>query len=191
VSDQTELEAAMAARLTAELEGHAPPAGWQGGVWTRLHRRRARRVWWWTGLSLAVATALVLFLVLPRSGGPIAQRPVLAVRSERSEGGPVMRGDFSAGDRIVIEVRPLTASAQLRIYGGDGSLRMACDRVAPCQRSKDGLTATVVGLARGEYRILVVRAVGGVPPSGHYDQDTAALIDAGGEILSSRSIEIR
>jgi hypothetical protein len=190
VSSETDHHAAerdCSARLARELEGAAPPAGWQAGVWAGIARRRSRQRWGGVTLALA-ASAAVLFLVLypPRPGGPL----VVELRRERS--GASVRGDFAPGDTLVIEVRPLARSAvaELRLYRGDGSLVLACDRLAPCARGAERLTARVPVAEAGLLRVLVVRAPA-APAAGRYDRDLAALIESGGEILFSRLLDVR
>jgi hypothetical protein len=191
----TEDERAMAGTMARALGDSTPRTGWQAVVWSRIERQQRRRRWTLTLIPLGAAAAAALLLFWRSQSQPLVAtnpaegRPLFAMRTERAAGATRTRGDVQAGDELIVEAKGLPAAwpVELRIYGPSGDLRLRCDRQLPCRRSADGLEARVRLPDPGTYRVLVVKLPALAPaPVGRYDEDTASLIEQGGELLISR-----
>jgi hypothetical protein len=182
------LEARAAyARLEAQLveAGRAwvPPPDWEARVFARVAQTESaprRSLWRWLVPALGLASAVVVGLVLMRSGpgGAGVGPPVVELGVER--GTQQMRGDAPRpGDTLVLRARVENGeTAAVRVYRNDRTLVFACHDEPGCERTRgdeaDEVLVRVSLAAPGEYRALVVVGFEGPaidPPLAVLDQE--------------------
>jgi hypothetical protein len=168
----TRLERAIE-QLGAE---HEPPPGWQAKVLAAVAPKPRR--WfasrWWFAVPAVAAIAIGVVLV-PWHPEP----PPLVVSAELVAPAFATRG---GNGEIHAAARGGTGNRALWVYRDRQELVAACPGHAAC-RTADGALRLDVAIDRsGRYQVLALSAAGPLPvPSGSYEIDLAAAIDAKAE----------
>ncbi len=175
--------ARLAEQLTETGRTWTPPADWEARVFARVAQTASaprRSVWRWLMPALGLASAVVVGLVLTRSGpsGSASGAPVVELGVER--GTQQMRGDAPRpGDTLVLKARVENGeTAAVRVYRNDRTLVFACHDEPGCERTRgderEEVLVRVPLAAPGEYRALVVVGFEGPaidPPLAILDQE--------------------
>jgi hypothetical protein len=191
MSDPSDRLERAIAQLGAE---HEPPPGWEARVLAAIEPQRTaapeRRPWlrrWWPAIPTAVLAAAVLVLVL-RPPRPEKLAVAFAVTAGDPSRG-AMRGeqrsdDVTLGSRLDLAVRGGGGHRALWLYR-DGGLVAACPGDARCDTAGGAPHLALTASQIGRYQIVVLTADAALPaPSGNYDRDVAALLDARIEIAT-------
>lgn len=165
-----------------------PPPGWEARVWQRIERRRSRPRWAWALAPLGAAVlAATLFLVLRTPAAPSLIQEIV--------GGEAVVRAASAhpGDRLEVRVETAGfAHAELRVYRNQGELLLRCPGGPSCERTRNGISASLVFPSAGEYQAVLVLDDEPLPAPGKgLDADTGAALDRGARVLLGERVSVR
>jgi hypothetical protein len=165
---------------------------------------RRRRTWIVSGLAVAAAAGVLLFLVRDHSG-PDGYASELAMNelrttaqlpngTRRTRG---LSGDTAANDlsdlplntEITVDARP-SGSADIRIYRSDGKLVAQCPNGPQCQPIGDRFQIRLVLAGRGDYDVIQAIGIAPLPASLSLVEFLDAAHKAGAVISRSQTIVV-
>jgi len=186
MSDPSDRLERAIAQLGAE---HEPPPGWEAQVLAAIEPQRAavpeRRPWlrrWWPAIPTAVLAAAVLVLVLRPGRSEALEVAFVATAGDPSRGatrGEQRADEVTLGSRLDLAVRGGRGHRALWLYRVGSGLVAACPGDARCDTAGGAPHLALTAGQIGEYQIVVLTTDAALPaPSGDYDRDVAALLDA-------------
>jgi hypothetical protein len=180
----TRLERAIA-QLGAE---HEPPQGWEARVLAAIEPKQRRSPWawlrrWWAGIAIPVlAAGAALLLIHVRAAKPlevafaIERDPKLVRGGSAQDTGSLVVVPLHS--RLVLTAEGGAGHRALWVYRGERDLVAACPGDAKCAPGDEPRLVLTVDTIE-QYQALAVSSEGELPrPTGHYDADSAALLDA-------------
>lgn len=190
------------AKAISELDRSHPRPGWEDGVRARIAARKAEQgapIQRSAGLriigaamAIAASIAVAVWIGGPWSGGPADPRAARVVifekasESRRSGGaGAAVVGEalstgaeLSAGDTVALGV---PEHGEVRVYRGDREVVFR-------SRAKASFTLA----APGAYRVVWIEGSASPPePAGSLEQDSAAVLAAGGRFELGPQLNVR
>jgi hypothetical protein len=166
--------------------------------------RRRRRTWIVSGLAVAAAAGVLLFLARDRSG-PDGYASELAMNELRitenlPDGTRRTRGashnaaapdvsDLPVNTELVVDARP-SGSADIRIYRSDGKLVAQCPNGPQCQPIGDRFQIRLVLTGRGDYDVIQAVGIAPLPASLSLVEFLDAAHKAGADVASPQTISV-
>lgn len=139
---------------------------------------------WTTGAGAALAAAVVLFMVVPRTP------PELKVVTRHGDATRSDANEVVVGDHLVVTARP-DGPADLRVYRSNGTLVARCPNGPACRTQDPGeLTIEVTLDVPDQYHVVLVVGMAGALPVGTMDAYLDAATSAGARVVPPRLIDV-
>jgi hypothetical protein len=174
-----------------------PAPGWEERVFEQVAARGRRRGpgWLRRGALFAVAAAAAVaapFLWGKRAADPAAFPLRLAVEVVADPNAQLRGQSARAGDRLALWAQvPTGQTAELRVWRDEAELVLRCPGAERCRRAGAELTGELQLPSVGRYHALVVSSSGALaPPLPRFDQDAAALLEAGAQVEVAEPVDV-